>query len=165
MSPQPGYALSVGGNILFTGSNFYRTGGSLDFYVDGGNIIRYLDSGGGSLRVGYGTTPQGMLHAHDGTGGMMFVSKTGIGATPVLLIPNGTGDCTRGLVIVSGVARISTGENVPIYFSWRPNNSAGTLVSDGANSFALAVNVDGSVTVYRTGGTTTLDLSLLLIWQ
>ncbi len=49
-----------------------------------------------AARIGIGMAgmraPQGPLHIHNGTGGLLFATKTAIGTTAQVIIPNGTGE-------------------------------------------------------------------------
>ena len=107
-------------------------------YFTPGNVALALTTTG---RIGsgaaVGTTPQGKLHLHDGTGGLLFVTATGLNSTTAtVLIPNATGDVVRG---------------------W-----AGLLVAtDGTNSTATTVTLLNPETLDVTVGTVTLRLELL----
>lgn len=114
--------------------------------------------------VGIGTTsPQGRLHAHDGTGGMLFVSKTAIAGTAIVLIPNGTGDVvtisrtTYTVKPSSGTAVSGTVELL--------NNASAAIFTSGSDILTLRVNADGSMDVRRTGGSLTYTVTLHIIWQ
>lgn len=112
--------------------------------------------------VGFGTSsPQGKLHSHDGVGGKLFVTKTGIGATAVPVIPNGAGDvlysCRANYVIRNNSSGTVTGgvSNVA-------NGTEQDLASTG---LTLRVNANGSIDLRRTAaGTQTYTIVLDLIW-
>lgn len=115
--------------------------------------------------MGLGTTaPQGRFHAWDGTGGMLFVSKTGIVGTAVVLIPNGTGDVTKSVSMWGTVSN-----NVPLaggLDTFLLNGTATAMsFSGGANVITFTVNANGELSVARTAGTATWSVSLLLVWQ
>lgn len=122
----------------------------------------FIDASG---NLGIGTaSPQGKVHAHDGTGGYWFGSKTAVAGTAVTIIPNGTGDVTRGFYVI-GFARLSTGATLPISSS-APNGSAVLLDQGfGANQLEIACAADGTLTAQRLVGTATWDLVMLIVWQ
>lgn len=119
---------------------------------------------GGNLGIGstVGTTAQGLVHAHDATGGMLFVTKTGIAGTPVVVVANGTGDVLyvmyfMAVIRTSGGAVFGTSNVIA-------NNSSLNIYSSGSDTLRLRVNSDGSVDLTRTGGTLTYSVSLFMIW-
>lgn len=137
---------------------------SLSFQTQpaGGSLTdRFGAKSNGRFYIGNGITPQGYLHIHDGTGGNLFVTKTGIAGTDVVLIPNGAGDATLGMFI-TGFSVGSGGQ----YFMWNdlvlPGGSAAQ--TSGANGFRIRLNVDGSVDCARTSGTQTYSLVLEILW-
>lgn len=114
--------------------------------------------------MGVGTvSPQGKLHAYDGNGGFLFVSKTAIDGTAQVLIPNGAGDVVSVLrasfvwVASSGGASGGTVNILP-----GANND---IVSSSPDFLNLRVNADGSVDVRRTGGALTYTVIFSLLWR
>lgn len=114
------------------------------------------------LALGNFITPRGKLHAHDGTGGMMFVTKTAINATAQTIIPDGSGDVVNGLWFLS-VVQPSSGSVFMTGNGIAPNSSI-DIYSSGANTLNLRVNSNGSVDVRRTGGSLTYSVALFLLW-
>ncbi|MCC6455884.1 MAG: hypothetical protein IT328_13110 [Caldilineaceae bacterium] len=105
--------------------------------------------------------PQGRLHAHDGTGGLLFVSKTGITNSAQTLIPNGTGDVTGG---ITGFFVANDGSGaVANSFTLLPGDFVDVVV--GGYTLRLALNVNGALTAVRQSGVGTAALTLLAIWQ
>lgn len=160
-------------------------------WTNGRSIFQYAPSGtaGDALTfqegirlqedgtVGLGVSaPQGRLHVHDGTGGKLFVTKTGVAGTEVDVIPNGTGDVTRGYS-VRVFARGSSGTKVR--GTWEDDGftdgdtpAAGSVeVGFGFNSATSAYRItlklyaSGRLTVRRTDGAESWDVTLDLIWQ
>jgi len=114
---------------------------------------------------GFGTvtTPQGKLHAFDGTGGFLFVTKTGVVGSLVTLIPDGTGDVTKTCYCV-GVITNSTPTNFAV--ANKIDNGGNANFTDGAgNTIQLAVSAAGVLTAQRTLGTATWALTILVVWQ
>jgi hypothetical protein len=116
---------------------------------------------GGNVGVGV-SGPQGRLHAHDGTGGMIFVTKTGINSTtPQVIIPNATGDIMRG---ISGLLVASDGTTgSPASFALTPADYLD--VTAGSVTLRLEVLSTGALQVKRQGGTGTGSLVLLGCWM
>jgi hypothetical protein len=115
-----------------------------------------------SQRVAIGpAVAQGKLHAHDGTGGMIFVSKTGISTTAVTIIANGTGDVTGG---IAGFFVVNDGSGAVA-------NTLTLLSGDhldvvaGGFTLRLALNVNGALTAVRQAGPGTATLVLLGVWM
>ena len=147
------------GNYVHVGSHSNH-----DFYVVRNNVPKIevaatytrLTDALGIL----GVTPQGALHAHDGVGGVLFVTKTGVGATAVTILPNAAGDVTHGL---AGLAVVSDGTyaaagSLTLFPGGSEDISAGTL------AVRLACAADGSLTVKRQSGTGTATVALLAVW-
>lgn len=159
----PAYKLD--GLVAAGAQNIFRFGQSgvsngFTLASDGSTLTYALLDG----NVGIGTTsPQGKLHAHDGTGGMLFVSKTAIAGTAIVLIPNGTGDVvtisrtTYTVKPSSGTAVSGTVELL--------NNASAAIFTSGSDILTLRVNADGSMDVRRTGGSLTYSVTLHIIWQ
>ena len=110
-------------------------------------------------RVG-NVTQQGQLHLHDGVGGLLFVTKTGIDGTAQTILPNGSGDITRGLAYLIVVTDGSTGgaaTNV-LFPGGNQDIAVGTL------TVRLSCAADGSLTVKRQSGTGTATVALVGVW-
>lgn len=115
-----------------------------------------------NVAIGGSTTPQGKMHAHDGTGGFLFVSKTGIVGSNVVIIPDGTGDITKR-VSVTGIADDGTtsyGISTTIAVS-------GTLTvgNVGVSTIQFAVSAGGELSVIRALGSSTWATSILVVWK
>ena len=133
-----------------------------DLYIADGKSSSIAIFKGSTKRFGLGTTsPQGPIHAHDGTGGNLFVTKTAINATPQTIIPDGTGDVTTQIWInyvfiasdggkAGGAIGIANGSLI----SW----------TTGANTLVLEVAASGALTAYRFAGTLTYTIVLDCIW-
>lgn len=118
----------------------------------------------GFMALGNFQTPQGIFHAHDGTGGMMFVTKTGIVGTPQTIIPDGTGDVTAGAYII-GVLTNSGGPCEALFAFVLNNNTTDIPVDAGSGSFRFAVSAAGALTVVRQTGSDTLAFSANIYWK
>ena len=144
------------GNLYVVQDNVNDTNG-YDYTVDS---VMGIVNGWIGIGANPATSPQGKLHAHDGTGGMLFVTKTGVSTTAVTLIANGTGDVTQALsaqVVVSD-GTTGVGGTITLAPGGYSDVVAGTLTA----RFSCAA--DGSVTVKRQAGTGTAKVSLLGVW-
>lgn len=125
---------------------------------DGNDVIRIA----GGL-IGFGVAAaQGKLHAHDGHGGMLFVSKTGITGSAQTIIPGGTGDVGTALIglhVTAAGGTPAAGLLGPI----APGGSQNVVI--GGNTYQYAVSASGALTVQRTAGVTTGTCALLLLWS
>jgi len=110
--------------------------------------------------IGNMIAPQGQLHLHDGTGGMLFVTKTGIVGSAQTIIPNGTGDVTKGLRL-SGVVSDGT-TSLSVEFGILTGNNQDAIV--GTLTLRFAVAADGSFTVIRQSGTGSGIVGLKIVW-
>lgn len=113
------------------------------------------------------TSPQGRLHVHDGTGGWLKVSKTGIVGSAQTIIPDGTGDV---LYVLGGRAVVRDSAGAVVHLEIGSGGSGITpggsqvLTTAVGNAITLSVAANGSVTVVRTAGTRTFTLGLDLAW-
>ncbi len=117
-----------------------------------------------SGRFGLGTTaPQGKLHGYDTISGFVHYKFDGVDGTARTIIPDGTGDVlyvlTALYVVRASDGTVAAGSGNSII----PGTSA-NIYSAGANTLALAVAANGSVTVQRTGGSLTYKVGLWLLW-
>ncbi len=119
-----------------------------------------LNPSGGNVGIGT-TSPQGILHAHDGTGGFLSIAKTGVAGTAITVVPDGTGDCLYRLQC-QYVVRASDG-TVTSGASNVNNNSSNILYSAGS-TLILGVNANGSIYVQRTSGSLTFTVALDMVW-
>lgn len=140
---------------------------------DGGPIrIRTKSGGGESARFdadgffGLGTTsPQGQIHAHDGTGGFLFVTKTGIVGSAVTIIPNGTGDVVR-YVLIKGVYYNTNGDKGSFEIGLAPGETAdieGHTLPD-TRDLTLALAANGALTAQRSSGSDTWSIAVTCTW-
>lgn len=150
-----------------TGANDFaisaRAGGAIRISADVGFAasegINLMETG--ELGIGV-TAPQGFVHAYDGVGGQMFVTKTGIAGVAVVLHTNTTGDVGK-VARLDGVAYDSTGAAHGIFVT-AANGVDQDAINDGTNIVKFRVNADGSCDVRRTGGTRTYSIACTLTW-
>ena len=124
------------------------------------NQIRLATSGFVGFKV---ASPGGIIHGHDGTGGFLHVSKTGIVGSAVEMIPDGTGDVTKGVKIV-GMAANSTPNNFDVNL-YVANGGTGDVTDGGGNTLRFAVAANGQLTVIRQAGALTWACSVWCVWQ
>jgi len=140
-------------------SSIYRPANTNDLRVwtnSGGDIVTFGYSSG---NVGIGTTnPQGRIHAYNGYGGFMFVSRTSVSTVAQTIIQNGTGDVTKAVLVV-GYIRDSGGTYTNL--NTRINNGGTVLLG----SFGMDVASDGTFTIYSTSGSLTFDFHAICIWS
>jgi hypothetical protein len=112
--------------------------------------------------VGFGTTsPQGKFHIHDGTGGLIFVTKTGIGNVAQTIIPNAAGDVTGA---ITGFFIVNDGSGaVANALTMLPGDTLDIAI--GGYTMRLALNVNGALTAVRQSGAGTGTLVLLAVWM
>ena len=123
----------------------------------GGNVLKLLSNG----RAGFGVdVPQGKLHAHDGTGGMIFVTKTGIVGVAQTIIPNAAGDVTAGF---AGLLVASDGSST-VANTLLLTLGASVDVVVGGLTLRFTVGAGGALTVIRQAGAGTASLALLGVW-
>jgi hypothetical protein len=136
-----------------------RDGEGLRLEDAAGGLGLLISEGGNH---GFGTTaPQGKLHAHDGVGSMLFVSKSGIVNVAQTMIANGTGDVTGGL---TGFFVVSAGSSAAAnMLTMLPGDTLDIVV--GGYTLRLALNVNGALTAIRQSGTGTASLTLLAVWM
>lgn len=140
-------------------------GADIDVRVEGDTDPNLLFLDASTDRIGSGTAlPQGRFHAHDGTGGLLFVTKTGVVASAITIIPDGTGDVIYG-VTLTGVARNSATGVVAISLFIANGGTGDVVDGTAANILRFTVNANGSVTVARTTGAATWQFSALLVWE
>lgn len=164
------------GRLIYAGGNpaggryfgFINDGGDyLGFFSD---VLRLWNKAATALHllvdaagnVGLGTAaPQGRLHTWDGAGGSLVASRTNVGATAQVIIPNGAGDVAK-LARVEAIASNGTASG----------SGAGVLgpgsalaVTAGADVYELRVNADGSLDVRRTAGTNPGTVVVRVLWM
>lgn len=114
--------------------------------------------------VGIGTvSPQGILHAHDGSGGFMYVNRSGVGGTVVNVIPDGTGDVTENISYF-GWCSNSAGVTFQIADGYQAVSSS-TTKTDGANTLTFAVTAGGAFTLQATAGAATWKVCIWAFWR
>jgi hypothetical protein len=112
--------------------------------------------------AGVGTeSPQGKLHVHDGTGGMIFVTKSAISNVSQTIIADGAGDVTRGIagfiVIYDGTSTVANS------ITMLPGDTVDVVI--GSYTLRLALNVNGALTAVRQAGSGTASLALMGMWM
>lgn len=132
-----------------------KTGGQIRFNTDGFNSQTYermrIEAAGVGISAGGNTfAPQGPLHVHDGTGGFLVVSKSGITGTAKTLIPDGSGDVTK-LVRLSAITHNGTTVNYTA-FSLDIGGTTTQNVTISSDTYQYRLNANGSLDVRRTAG-------------
>jgi hypothetical protein len=128
---------------------------------DASGAVGLFVADGGNVGVGV-RAPQGRLHGHDGTGGFLHVSKTGIGTTAVVLIANGAGDVTAAL---RGEALVRNGtSSVYSAFTLTLGGTTTQNVTLGSDTYQFRLNADGSFDVRRTAGSNTGTAVVRAMW-
>ncbi len=114
-------------------------------------------------RVGIGTgAPQGRLHVHDGSGGLLFATRSGINATAQTIVPNGAGDVTT----LARVEALVSNGSAALYAAFTLDAAAPVYtVAVGSDGYQFRRNADGSLDVRRTAGTNAGTAALRLLWM
>jgi len=114
--------------------------------------------------LGLGTTsPQGLLHGHDGSGGFLFVNRASVGGTLVTVIPDAAGDVTEKIFFVGWCTNSS-----PFSADVAPTTltvSSSTTKTDGVNTLTIAVTAGGAFTLQATAGAATWNVNLWVFWR
>lgn len=97
-----------------------------------------------------------------GPGFWGFWTYTAIAGAAITIVPNGAGDVMSGVTIMYQLTESGGGTDGNVVMVL--NGGSVDLYDDGVDVLTLTVNADGSVTVVRTAGATTFDLSLLMCW-
>lgn len=154
------YATTATGALILAAAN---ASGEIRFTTGGGpsattERMRLTNTG---LGIGV-TAAQGRLHIHDGEGGSLFVSKTGIGATAQTLIANGAGDVTSLVrleaIVGNGVSRLFTA------FTLEQGGVTTQNVTLGGDTYQFRLNADGSLDVRRTAGSNAGRVTVQALW-
>jgi len=147
------------GNVSFlaTYALFGHNTGYLNLTAGGAERVRITSGGNVGVNV---ASPQGRFHLHDGTGGLLFVTKTGITNVAQTLIPNAAGDVTGGLagffVANDGLGAVANA------FTMLPGDNLDIVI--GGYTMRLALNANGALTAVRQAGTGTATLVMLAVW-
>lgn len=142
-------AANAAGEIRFT------TGGSPSATTE---RMRLTNAG---LGIGV-TSAQGRLHVHDGEGGFLFASKTAIGATAQVIVPNGAGDVTA-LVRIEAI--VGNGSSTAfLAFSLDAGGVTTQNATLGGDTYQFRLNADGSVDIRRTAGSSAGKVTLRAMW-
>lgn len=146
-------------NMLFnwTGAADATGYGVLETFGGSNNLV--IQGAGGNIAIGM-TAPQGKIHAFDGAGRLLFVTKTSVVGSSQVIIPNAAGDVTRALM---GWFSLSDGTSgVANSFTMLPGDNVD--ISLGGSTWRLALNANGELTVIRTFGSGTATITLLMLW-
>lgn len=152
-------------------NNIAQVGGRRDGADNSGRVIFQTSLAGVSSEVatfranndfGVGTSsPLGRMHVVKGGHNKCFFGVDSVGGTPVVLIPNGTGDVTRGL---TGTFVVSDGTGTAANaLTLMPSDTLDVAV--GAYTMRFALNANGELSVVRQSGSGTANLTLDIIWQ
>mgnify|MGYP001597483659 CR=1 FL=1 len=111
--------------------------------------------------VGIGITPQGPLHVHNGTGGKMFVTKTGIVGAAQTIIPDAAGDVTK---VLWGQVLVHDGTTVTAANLTMTPGGANVDVVAGTVTLRFTIAAAGNLTVIRQAGAGTGVCAFFGFW-
>lgn len=129
-----------------------------------GTTIDSVSMLGTAIGLGTVTSPQALVHGHDGSGGFMIVNRSGVSGTLVTVIPNGAGDVTERAWF-AGVVSNSAASFVAQVNETYLDVSSSTTKTDGSNTLTIAVAADGSFTLQATAGAATWKVLLWVFWR
>lgn len=98
-----------------------------------------------------------------GPGYAGFWTWDGVTDTSITVIPNGAGDVTGIIQINYAVLEVTGGGTSAGTANVTPGNTA-NIYTDGTDTLTVSVAADGSVTISRTAGSDTFQVSLLMNW-
>lgn len=136
--------------------------GTLAFQTNARTTRMTLTETNGYLGLGT-TSPQGLLHGHDGSGGFLFVNQATVGGTLVTVIPDAAGDVTEKIFFVGWCTN-----SAPFSADVAPTTlavSSSTTKTDGTNTLTIAVTAGGAFTLQATGGAATWNVNLWVFWR
>jgi len=94
-----------------------------------------------------------------------YVTETtclNVAGTPVTIVPDGSGDAAHGVTVTYRV--VTSGGDAGGGAVTVDLGDTYDLFDDGTNVLTLTVAANGSVTIVRSGGSVTFDISLQAIW-
>ncbi|NIQ88609.1 MAG: hypothetical protein GWN93_05835 [Deltaproteobacteria bacterium] len=103
------------------------------------------------------SVPQWAVPGHIG-----FWHLTGVDDTPVEIIADGADDVS-GIATVTYAVEESAGGTAGSTATVTPGNTL-NLYNDGVDTLDMDCNVDGSVEVQRVAGTSTFEVSVMMVW-
>ena len=112
-----------------------------------------------NARLQFDTYPDGSNLGHTG-----LWSSSAVTDAAQTVIANGTGDVGKAITTQYVVYAITGTDSSGGTVSLAPNQSF-IIYNDGTDALTLAVAADGSVTVQRTAGADTFDVTLWMTWM
>lgn len=163
-----GVSIDFQESVTVTGriSKVYEAAGQMGFAFstyNSGLAEKMRLSAAGNLGIGT-TLPQALIHGYDGSGGFLFVNRTGVSSTLVTVIPDGTGDVTERLHMFGWVSN-SAGGFVSQVNETYLDVSSSTTKTDGSNTLTIAVTAAGAFTLQTTLGSATWKVLLWVFWR
>lgn len=117
--------------------------------------------------IGIGTTPQGLLHGHDSIGGFLYWegSVAALESTSTI-VPNGGGDITKGFMGLSVVVKgTATRQWAPQLDTPAAASVTFEIFTDGTDKVNLRLHSSGLLELHKSLGTSTVYVSVWLLWQ
>lgn len=149
-------------NVGITTPQSYLTFFTKDNTAGYGERLR-IDSAG---KIGIGTTsPQGRLQVNDTIGGCLFWVFNGVAGSTQTILPAGT---VTDIMLASYCTKTAAGTATSGWnataFTIAGGPIEATINGTGSSTFVLRLNVDGSVDVRRTSGSSTCKVVFWLLW-
>lgn len=92
-----------------------------------------------------------------------FWTFAGVDDTPTVVIPDGANDVTAVATFIYAVHAVTGGDNAGGSVTLETNDSS-ILYNDGTDALTLAISAAGAVTLQRTAGADTFNVSLQGVW-